>query len=344
MSIMNRFARFALASLATVAAAAALAACGGSSAPSAAAVAAQLTALAGSAPAEAPTTAGTVSAAPVMDPCSKLTKADVQPFFTVPIVTELPDSWDTATTKGCEFSAAGIAGTTLGIKVVGGDDAQTMAILQKSDTQEVQFSGVGSSAEHPHGSTEFTAQEGTSADPAYCGVSTTGWKELVGKKDLADVTQIPDATATAIAQQYGTLCNKLFGTGNASPTMTVAAPAASAIASAALASAPSGPILATGGTIGSGFPIPQGMDCSGSKTTTDSEGNISCDTTTTDGKSIYNYYLSVLPTKGYTINHEALQSGTTGAVASILFEGPGAAGFSNLSIVGPNVTITLQKG
>ncbi len=86
------------------------------------------------------------------------------------------------------------------------------------------------------------------------------------------------------------------------------------------------------------------MDCSGSKTTTDSEGNISCDTTTTDGKSIYNYYLSVLPTKGYTINHEALQSGTTGAVASILFEGPGAAGFSNLSIVGPNVTITLQKG
>ncbi len=287
---------------------------------------------------------GTATAAPVMDPCTKLTKADVQPFFTVPVVTELPDSWDTATTKGCEFSAAGIAGTTLGIKVVSGDDAQTMALLQKSDTEEVQFSGVGSGAEHPHGSTEFTAQEGTTAAPEYCGISTTGWKELAGKKDVADATQIPDATATTIAQQYGTLCNKLFGSGDATPTMTVAPPAASAVAAASAGSLPSGPILATGGSIGSGFPTPAGLDCTGSKTTTDSEGNISCYTTTKDGKAVYDYYLSVLPTKGYTINHEGLQSGTTGAVASILFTGPGAGGFSNLSIVGPNVTITLQKG
>jgi hypothetical protein len=57
--------------------------------------------------------------------------------------------WDTATSKGCGFSAVGIAGTTLGIKVVGGDDAQTMALLQGAETQEVQFSGVGSGAQHP---------------------------------------------------------------------------------------------------------------------------------------------------------------------------------------------------
>ncbi len=339
MTNMNRYTRFAGVSIAALAAGAVFAACGGSSAPSAASVAAQLNVPAGSAPPVKATKADVGAA--VMDPCQKLTKADVQPFFTVTVVTELPDAWDTATTKGCEFSAAGIAGATLGIKVVGGDDARTMQQLQKTDIQGVAFSGVGVSAHHPPGSTEFTALEGTAAHPAYCGVSTTGWKELAGKKDLADVTQIPDASATTIAQQYGTLCNKLFGSGNATPTMTVAAPAASA---AGPAPAAAGPVLATAGTIGPGFPLPQGLDCSGTKTTTDSKGTVECDTTTTDGKAIYQYYLSVLPTKGFTINHEAEQSGTTGDVASLLFEGPGVAGFSSLSIVGPSLSITLQKG
>ncbi len=345
MTAMNRCARFALVSIATFAAATTLAGCGQSSAPSAPAVAAQLTALAGSVPPAAPISTDRAAPSSVLDPCQKLTKADVQPFFTVPVVTELPDAWDTPTTKGCEFSVAGLSGTSIGIKVVGGDDAQTMQQLQKADTQEVTFSGVGVVAEHPHGSTEFTAQEGTTANPAYCAVSTTGWKELAGKKDLADVTQIPDATATTIAQQYGTLCNRLFGSGNVTPTMTVAAPAVSGSAPASGGPTPAtGAVLVTAGTIGPGFPTPQGLDCSGTKTTTDSEGTVDCETTTTDGKAIYLYYLRVLPTKGYTINHEAEQSGTTGEVASLLFEGPGVAGFSSLSIVGPNVSITLRKG
>ena len=310
--------------------AAVLTACGGGSSPAAPAVA-RLTALAaaaaadsasagpaGSASAEAAgpaasSSAGLSSAAPssaatavAIDPCQKLTKADVQPFFTVPIATELPDAYNTATTKGCSFSVAGAFGTTLSIKVVVGGDAQTMQLLQKNDTQAVTFSGVGVTAHHPPGSTEFTAQEGTDADPEYCGVSTTGWKELAGKKDLPDVTSIPDATATMIAQQYGTLCNKLFGSGDTAPTMTVAAPVTSS-------SAPyTGVLLPTAGTIGTGFPLPQGLDCSGSKTTTDSEGTVTCDTTTTDGKALYEYYLQTLPAKGYVLHHEG-ESASNGA-------------------------------
>ena len=352
---MNRSLRLCVASLTLSTVSALAAACGSSSAPSPAAVAAQLTSLAGEQSAvnsavQAGSGAGAASGAPtsagavvVMDPCQKLTKADVQPFFTVPVVNELPEPYNTATTKACSFSAAGVIGTTLSIKVVGGDDAQTMQTLQKADTQEVTFSGVGVTATHPHGSTEMTAQEGTDANPMYCGISTTGWKELAGKKDLADVTNIPDATATTIAQQYGTLCNKLFGTGHTTPTMTVAAPAASA--GVAVPSAATGPVLATAGTIGPGFPIPQGLDCSGSKTTTTGDGTVTCDTTTTEGKAIYDYYLVTLPAKGYTINHEGEQSGASGEIiATLLFEGPGVGGFSTLGITGPDVSIMLQKG
>ena len=272
-----------------------------------------------------------------MDPCRLLTKADVQPFFTVPVVNELPEVYNTATTKGCSFSVAGPIPTTLSIKVVVGDDAQTMQLLQKSDTQEVAFSGVGVTAHHPRGSTEFSAQEGTEANPVYCAVSTTGWKELAGKKDLVDVTTIPDATATTIAQQYGTLCNKLFGSGDSTPTMTAAAPVVSA-------SAPyTGTMLATASTIGAGFPVPRGLDCSGRSTTTDSEGTVTCDTTTTDGSAVYQYYLTTLPTMGYTFHHEG-ESGSGGQiVATLLFSGNGLAGFSSVGITGKNVSIMLQK-
>lgn len=333
---MNRPVRLALASL-TVAVAASLAACGSAAPAPSSAAAAELTSIAAALQSAAPVVStSTRPVTPVIDPCQKLTKADVQPFFTVPIANELPEVYDTVNTKGCSFSANGLVATTLSIKVVGGDDAQVMEQLQTTDTQEVAFSGVGTSAQHPHGSTEFTAQEGTSANPTYCAVSTTGWKELAGKKDLADVTDIPDATATTIAQQYGTLCNKLFGSGNASPTMTVVAPPSSA------APVYTGPVLATGGTLGANFPLPQGLDCNGAKTTTDSE-SLSCDTTSSAGKAIYEYYLTVLPTKGFTINHESDQTSPNGELASLLFAGPGVGGFSSLSVVGTHISIMLQK-
>ena len=325
-----------------------LVACGGPPTPtqSALQVRAELTSLAAAAPTSpgsAPTTPS--GAAPssaqatvvAIDPCQKLTKADVQPFFTVPVVTELPEVYDTATTKGCSFSVAGAIATTLSIKVVVGDDAQTMQLLQTGDTQEVTFSGVGVTAQHPKGSTEFSAQEGTAADPVYCAVSTTGWKQLAGKKDLADVTAIPDATATTIAQQYGTLCNKLFGSGHATPTMTVAAPPASSTAPY------TGVSLATAATIGAGFPVPRDLDCSGTNTTTDTEGTVSCDTTTTDGAAVYQYYLTTLPTRGYTLHHEG-ESGTgSQMLATLLFSGHGLAGFSAVAITGTHVSINLQK-
>lgn len=315
--------------------------CGSKSGPSAADVQAELTsiAVAQAAPSSSAAVSET-SAVTAIDPCQKLTKADVQPFFTVPIVIESPEPWDTPTTKGCSFSASGTVGTTLSVKITAGDDAQTMALLQTTDTSEVSFSGVGASAFHPSGSTEMTAQEGTKDNPLFCSISTTGWKELAGKKDLADVTNIPDATATTVAQQYGTLCNRIFGNGTATPTMTVAAPAAGA--SGAVTTAPSGPVLPVGSTLAGLLPLPQGMDCSGSKTTVDSEGTTECDTTFADAKAAYNFFLAELPTKGMTINHIEPPATAT-SVASINFSGGGTGMFDSVSIVNGVVRISLQK-
>ncbi len=336
---MSRFVRIIAVAL-TLGSGVLITACGGTPAPgpSAQQLQAEITSLAGADSTDSSTAVPTSGAAVVAkDPCQLLTKADVQPFFTVPVVNELPEVYNTATTKGCAFSAAGAIATTLSIKVVVGDDAQTMELLQKSDTQEVTFSGVGVTAQHPHGSTEFSAQEGTEASPMYCAVSTTGWKELAGKKDLADVTTIPDATATTIAQQYGTLCNKLFGSGDATPTMTVAAPVVSA-------SAPyTGTVLATVSTIGAGFPLPAGVDCSGTNTTTDSEGTVTCDTTVADGPAVYQYYLTTLPAKGYTFHHEGESGSGAQIVANLLFSGNGLGGFSSVAITGKNLSIMLQK-
>ena len=325
-----------------VVAALVLVGCGGSSGPSAGDVQAELTAIAAAqaqAPSESSATTG-ASAVTAIDPCQKLTKADVQPFFTVPIVIETPEPWDTATLKGCSFSASGTLGTTLSVKITAGDDAQTMALMNQGATDQTTFSGVGNSAWHLKGSTEMSAQEGTTNNPLYCSVSTTGWKELAGKKDLADVTNIPDATATTIAQQYGTLCNKIFGNGTATPTMTVAAPAAGA--SDAVTTAPSGPVLPVGSTLAGLLPLPQGMDCSGSKTTVDSDGSTNCETTFSDAAAAYNFFLAELPAKGMTIDKiEPPKAGSS--VVSINFSGGGTGMFDFVSITNGTVRISLQK-
>ncbi|SDO64383.1 hypothetical protein SAMN04515671_1567 [Nakamurella panacisegetis] len=311
--------------------------CGSKSGPTAADVQVESTSLA-AAQTSPTTSADQGSTVTAVDPCQKLSKADVQPFFTVPIVIEVPEPWNTATTKACSFSSAGTLATTLSVKITAGEDAQTMALLNQGSTDHTTFGGVGTSAWHLKGSTEMTALEGTSSNPVFCSISTTGWKELAGKKDLADVTNIPDAAATTIAEQYGTLCNKIFGNGTSSATMTVAAPATGG---SAATTAPSGSVLPVGSTLAGLLPLPEGMDCSGSKTTVDSEGT-TCVTTFADASAAYNFFLAQLPAKGMTIDKiEPPKAGST--VVGITFSGGGTGMFDSLSIVNGVVRISLQK-
>lgn len=281
---------------------------------------------------------GDTSAQAAIDPCVKLTKADVQPFFSVPVVTALPGPKAVGDT--CEWGGndgGGGAATSLDINVRTGQDAidgwSTATGVPGTVTM---FSGVGDQAEHFPGDPDFVSIKGD----ILCGLTTSGYLHLAGKMNYQPGS-MPDPAATQIAQQYGTLCNKIFGSGDTTPTM-VASPAVVA-PSGPSTPAPSVAIVAQGGTLGPKFPLPVGLDCTG-VTSTDSEGTITCSATNVgDPKSIYPFYLSVLPGAGFTINHESEETATNGSeIASILFEGPGVGGFSTISVNGPRVTITLQ--
>ncbi len=306
------------------------AACSGASATSAPGV---------SAPADGTSAAppGSTSAQAEIDPCVKLTKADVQPFFSVPVVSQLPRPKEVGDT--CEWGGndgnGGIP-TSLDVNVATGPDAITYFSLAAGPTSGyTMFSGVGDQAAHLPGDPDFESIKGQ----ILCRISTLGYQHLAGKMDYQPGS-MPDAAATQIAQQYGTLCNKIFGSGNMTPTM-VASPAAE-VSSAPSTPAPSVAIVAKGGTLGPDFPLPVGLDCAG-VTSTDSKGAITCSATNVaDPKSIYPFYVNILPGAGYTINHESEETSNGTEVASILFEGPGAGGYSMITVDGPRVTITLE--
>ena len=279
---------------------------------------------------------GTGGADGQIDPCIVLTKADVQPFFSIPLVTQLPQTF--AAGKTCEWDGndgAGGVATALDVNVQTGQDATDSWSMATGPGSGVElFSGVGSQAEHFPGSPDFVSIKGTTL----CGITTTGFGHLAGKSAYQPGS-IPDAAATQIAQDYGTLCNRIFGSGNTTPTL-VASPAASA---APTAPRPSISIPAVGGTLGNGFPLPQGLDCTGN-TTTSTDGTITCDAkTTADPFSTYPFYLGVLSGNGYTINHEQEEAASDGSeVASIVFSGNSAGILSTISVRGANVTIILQ--
>ena len=270
-----------------------------------------------------------------LDPCTRLTKADVQPFFDIPVVTELPGP--TPLGLLCEFAANDAPGgvsTSLDIDIQTGPDATLRWQVATTGGGQTMFSGVGDQAEHLPGAPDFLAIKGD----VVCGITTVGWTHLAGKAAYQPGS-IPDAVATQIAQSYGTLCNKIFGSGNTTPTVTAgpmvdlgtSAPPAASVA-----------VPAQGGTLNGVFPLPVGIDCTG-VTTTDSEGTIVCSATNTaDQADVYPFYLAALPGHGYTINSEREEMALGKEVAFIGFDGNGAGGFSSISIIGTAVTITLQ--
>ena len=269
-----------------------------------------------------------------LDPCALLTKADVQPFFSVPIVTQLPGP----VPGTCEWAANNSPGgveTSLDVWVMSGQDALDAWTMASLPGPKTMFSGVGDQAEHYPNDPDFVSNKGG----VTCKITTVGYAHLAGKMDYP-AAAIPDAAATQIAQAYGTLCNKIYGSGPTTPTLTAPPIAASDAGSAAPTAAVSIPSI--GGTLGASFPLPQGLDCTG-KTTTDSGGTITCDGTMTgDQMATYPFFLSVLPAQGYTISHEQEEVSNGKEIASILFGGNGAGGFSFISILGTHVSITIQ--
>lgn len=329
-----------------LAAAAVLTACssGPTAIPPAALPALQSAAAAAAGTTTADTTTPSGPGRAAIDPCQKISKADVQPFFTVPIATALPSPLSGQSALGCEWSAASGGGvpTSLDVLVIVGQDGADRWDLANQTGHPEKLTGIGDHAEHLAGLTDMWAITGTGANTIWCGVTTVGWKELAGVKDQADVATIPAAAATAIAEQFGLLCNRIFGSGNVSPTMT--APVPTGAAASATATKPTAAALAAGGVMpGTDVPIPTGMDCSGPKTAKDTTGGLDCTTTVTDTDGAYNFFLQDLPKAGYSVTHESYATATNGKiVASIGFSGGKYPGFNFINFVGSSVTLTLQ--
>ena len=159
-------------------------------------------------------TAAGASSGP-LDPCALLTKADVQPFFSVPVVTELPGP----VPGTCEWAAndgPGGVSTSLDVVVITGQDALDAWTVASGPGPKTMFGDVGDQAEHYPNDPDFVSNKGD----VTCNITTVGSAHLAGKMDYP-VAAIPDAAATQIAQAYGTLCNKIYGSGPTTPTLTV---------------------------------------------------------------------------------------------------------------------------
>ena len=290
---------------------------------------------------DSPTTDDTTApAANLKDPCQALTKADVQPFFTDAIATALPPAYlSSANEKACEWTTADKKGSLI-VDYVVGDPAQTQLMLnQQPGGAEVTFSGIGDGANHPHGDpTLLFSYRGSGASTVVCKVTTTGTAFVL----------VPDATvthtddqATQIDQQYGTLCNKLYGSGNTTPTVpsVSVAPASSLPADTGAALADSGNTMP-----GTGIPLPAGVNCSGANTAKDSLLGLDCNQPITDPQGVYEFYLKALPAHGYTINNEAFFPGTGGSTPNgrITFTNT-ADGLCFISIIGNKLSVSKQE-
>ena len=279
-------------------------------------------------------------AANLKDPCTALTTADVQPFFTEAIATALPPALlASADEKACEWTTADKKGSLI-VDYLVGDPAQTLLMLnQQPGGAEVKVSGIGDGASHPHGDpTLLFSYRGSGASTVVCKVTTTGTAFVLVPD--ATVTQTDDQ-ATQIDQQYGTLCNKLYGSGNTTPTVpsVSVAPASSLPADTGAALAYSGRTMP-----GTGIPLPAGVDCSGTNTAKDSLLGLDCDQPITDPQGVYEFYLKALPAHGYTINNEAFFPAKDGSTPNGRITFTNAAdGLCFISIIGNKLSVSKQE-
>lgn len=298
---------------------------------------AELTALAAQ---QAPSTDDTTTGprAPLIDPCQALTKADVQPFFTAAVVTALPAIMTSDLEKSCEFAPTNKTSSLL-VDYLVGDNAQTKLLLHRQPGGDsVAVPGIGDGASHPQDDPSLLfSWKGSGSTAAVCTVTTTGSQfGLVPDPD----TTLSDAQATRVDQQYGTLCNKLYGSGNTTPTVpkvSIASPSALPPLTAAVP-ADSGATMP-----GTGIPLPTGVDCSGGRTGQNSPLGLNCEQPISDPQGIYTFYLKALPAHGYTVNSEQFWPAADGipAHASVMFTGT-KDGLCFIIINAGKLTISLR--
>ena len=155
--------------------------------------------------------------------CSQLTKEQVQPLM-VNAITDVKVTAAGTDGEGqqCVFSAPDGTGA-IDVLVLGGADAQpAYAGALKAETHgPVAVPGVGDKASRDTGDGEIDSIKGD----LYCAVSlgSAGDVPGIGKLEQAagGTTHIAESAYAAEAAALGTLCNRIYGSGNTTPDLSV---------------------------------------------------------------------------------------------------------------------------
>ncbi len=162
--------------------------------------------------------------------CNLLTKADVQPLLVDPITTVTVTAAGTDSDgQQCVFGTANSSGA-IDVLVLGGSDAvPAYAADVQGLASPVDVPGIGDKAvrDKNHGTDSITSMKGG----LYCAVSTGGADGMPGvaalEKAAGYTSNIGDPAYAAIATALGTLCNRIYGSGNTTPDLSsLQAPAA----------------------------------------------------------------------------------------------------------------------
>jgi hypothetical protein len=158
-------------------------------------------------------------------PCDKLSVADVQPFFNTPIK-KIADAPSDAPIQNCTFA------TTDGIQaiqVMTAVGSTVSAFTNKSPTDDgkpgTPLTGIGDHAiREANDIWVYAFRNGSFCmiHGDHSGENAQGSVEEIRGLKISDslAHTIPAATAQRVAQNLGTLCNKVWGSGNTTPTFT----------------------------------------------------------------------------------------------------------------------------
>ncbi|MEP6562849.1 MAG: hypothetical protein ABJD68_17450, partial [Nakamurella sp.] len=255
------------------------------------------------------------------------------------IVTALPTILSSDQEKSCEWAPTNKTSSLI-VDYLVGDGAQTKLLMnQQPGGDAVAVPGVGDGANHPSGDPSMLfSWDGSGSTAVVCTVTTTGQQFSLVADPTATLTA---AQATQIDEQYGTLCNKLYGSGNTTPSVPQVA-----ISSATPLPSLTGPVPADSGTTmpGTGIPLPSGVDCSGTNTAKDTLLGLSCEQPITDALAVYTFYLTALPAHGYTINSQQYYPAVGGgaANATLMFTDD-ADGLCFITIGNGKLTVSKQE-
>ena len=154
-------------------------------------------------------------------PCEKLSVADVQPFFNTPIkkIAELPSS---APSQNRNFATIdGIQGIQISTIVGSMVKAFTDKLPTDDSKPGIPLSGIGDSAiRESNDIWVYAIKNGVFCmiHGDHAGENAQGSVEEIRGQSLTLFHTIPAATAQAVAQNLGTLCNKIWGSGNMTPS------------------------------------------------------------------------------------------------------------------------------